>query len=87
MKKAFLSIKDYKSVIDTGSVCPIPVKKKNSGPHKMSIMEEAITALAKLNPVFQIHDRPWLFKALFAPKSHQEHVTNIDSFVWHICVN
>jgi hypothetical protein len=32
-------------------------------------------------------DGSWLFKALLAPKPHQEHVKNIDNFVWHFCVN
>jgi hypothetical protein len=28
-----------------------------------------------------------MFKALLAPKPHQEHVCHIDSFVWRFCVN
>ena len=32
-------------------------------------------------------DGCWLFKALLAPKPHQEHVWNIDNFVWCFCVN
>jgi hypothetical protein len=28
-----------------------------------------------------------MFKALLAPKPHQEHVKNIDDFVWRFCIN
>jgi hypothetical protein len=35
----------------------------------------------------QIHDGQWLFKALLAPKTHQEHVSNIEDFIWQFCVN
>jgi hypothetical protein len=33
------------------------------------------------------HSGEWMFKALLAPKPHQEHVRHIDNFVWHFCVN
>jgi hypothetical protein len=32
-------------------------------------------------------DRRWLFKALLAPKPHQEHVCDINKFVGCFCVN
>jgi hypothetical protein len=35
----------------------------------------------------QINDGQWLFKALLAPKPHQEHIYNIDDFVWRFYVN
>jgi hypothetical protein len=50
-------------------------------------MQDAIAALAKVGHTPQIHDGRWLFRALFAPKPHQEHVRNIDKFVWCFCVN
>ena len=34
-----------------------------------------------------MNDSHWLFKALLAPKPHQEHVHDIKKFVWHFCVN
>jgi hypothetical protein len=46
-----------------------------------------ILALAKVSHIHQIRDGSWLFKALLALKPHQEHVQNIDGFVWHFCVN
>jgi hypothetical protein len=50
-------------------------------------MRKCIAALAKVGPIVQIHDGCWLFKALLAAKPHQEHVSNIDNFVWRFCVN
>jgi hypothetical protein len=32
-------------------------------------------------------DGSWLFKALLAPKPHQEHMRNINDFIWRFCVN
>ena len=43
--------------------------------------------IAKLGYIHQIHDGKWLFKAFLAPKPHQEHISNIDDFVWCFCVN
>ena len=50
-------------------------------------MKKCISKLLKLGHIRQIHDGQWLFKALLAPKPHQEHVRNIDDFVWRFCVN
>jgi hypothetical protein len=50
-------------------------------------MCKAITALEKVGHIHQITEGRWLFKALLAPKPHQEHVQNIDDFVWRFCVN
>jgi hypothetical protein len=50
-------------------------------------MRKCIAALEKVGHIRQIHDGQWLFKRLLAPKPHQEHVYNIDDFVWRFCVN
>ena len=50
-------------------------------------MMKSITALKKMGQIFQIHDCQWLFKAILAPKPHQEHIRNIEDFVWRFCVN
>ncbi len=50
-------------------------------------MQDAIAALAKVGYIWQIHDGRWLFKALLAPKPHQEHVCDINKFVWCFCIN
>ena len=50
-------------------------------------MRKAIAALEKVGQICQIMDGCWLFKALLAPKPHQEHVRHIDNFVWCFCKN
>jgi hypothetical protein len=57
------------------------------GPRKIPIMRTAIAALQKVGHIQQIHDGRWLFKALIAPRPHQEHVHDIDKFVWRFCIN
>jgi hypothetical protein len=80
-------MKDYSCMIDTGSAKPIAIKKIHYGPQETPIMEKCIASLAKLGHIRQIHDGEWLFKALLAPKPHQEGVTNITIFVWCFCIN
>ncbi len=43
--------------------------------------------MQKVGHIRQIHDSQWLFKALLAAKVHQEHISNIEDFVWRFCVN
>ena len=84
---AFVPVKNYECVIDTGSASPIAVKKILYGPREIPIMRKSIAALAKVGHIRQIYDGRWLFKALLAPKPHQEHIYNIDDFVWRFCIN
>ncbi len=57
------------------------------GPKETVIMHKSVAPLAKVGHIYQAHDGHWLFKALLAAKSHQEHISNIDYFVWRFCVN
>jgi hypothetical protein len=50
-------------------------------------MRRAIAALKKVGQIHQITNGRWLFKALLAPKPHQEHIQNINDFIWHFCIN
>jgi hypothetical protein len=50
-------------------------------------MCKCIASLKKVGHIQQIHSRDWLFKALLAPKPHQNHVSNIEDFVWQFYVN
>jgi hypothetical protein len=86
-KGAFIPVKNYKCVINTGDALPIAVKKILYGPKETPIMRDGIAALAKVGQIRQITNRCWLFKALLAPKPHQEHVRHINMFIWHFCVN
>lgn len=86
-KGQHVPVKDYECVIDTGNAKPIAMKKIHYGPRETPIMRKCISALLELGHIRQIHDGQWLFKALLAPKPHQESITNIDDFVWRFCVN
>ncbi len=86
-KGLFIPVKDYKCALETGSAHPIFVKKIHYGPQEIPIMRECISSLAKLGHICQIHGSEWMFKALFDPKTHQEHVRHIDNFVWCFCIN
>jgi hypothetical protein len=86
-KGFFVPVKNYKSVIDTGDAKPIAIKKIIYGPREVPIMRTTIAALEKVSHIQQMTDGHWLFKALLAPKPHQEHVCDIDKFVWRFCIN
>jgi hypothetical protein len=83
----FVPVKNYECVIDTRTAPPIAVKKIFYGEQETVIMQGCILALAKIGHIRQITDGSWLFKMLLAPKPHQEHVRNINNFVWRFCVN
>jgi hypothetical protein len=85
-KGQFAPVKDYQCVINTGTARPISVKKIHYGPCKTPIMRKCIVALEKVGHIHQVHDGEWQFKALLAPKHHQEHISNIADFVWRFCV-
>jgi hypothetical protein len=82
----FIPVKNYECIIYTGTTQPIAVKKILYGKQETVIMQCCISALAKVGHIQQITDGSWLFKALLAPKPHQEYVGNIDDFVWCFCV-
>ena len=83
----FVPVRNYECVIDTGNAHPIVVKKIMYGPKEIPIMRKAVAALEKVGHIRQIHDGRWLFKAVLAPKPHQEHVRHIDEFIWRFCIN
>jgi hypothetical protein len=78
-------VKNYECVIDTGDCPGIVIKKIQYGAKELPLMLKA--RLEKVGHIRQIHDGRWLFKAILAPKPHQEHVKHINEFVWRFCVN
>lgn len=83
----FIPVKDYECEIDTGTAAPIAVKGIKYGPYETPIMRKCVATLQKLGHISQTRFGAWLFKALLAPKPHQEHISDIDDFVWLFCVN
>ena len=83
----FVPVRNYECIIDTGTASPIAIKLIRYGPQEIPIMRKCIAALAKVGQIEQILNGQWLFKALLAPKPHQEHVCDSKNFVWRFCVN
>jgi hypothetical protein len=83
----FTPICNYQCIIDTGTATPIAIKKILYGPREIPIMQKRIAALEKVGQICQIHGGQWLFKALLAPKPHQEHVSNIKDFISQFSVS
>lgn len=86
-KGLFVPVKDYECDIDTGTAAPIVVRGINYGPHETPILRRCIAKLEQMGHIYQTEKGAWLFKALLAPKPHQENVWNIHDFVWRFCVN
>ena len=83
----WVPVRNYECVIDTGDAPPIAVKNIRYGPKELPIMRKAIAGLEQVGHIRQIHDGRWLFKCVLAAKPHQEHVRDINDFVWRFCVN
>ena len=52
----------------------------------MNPANEAIAKLVEIGQCCQIHDGEWLSKPILKAKLHQEHLTDIEDFVWIFCV-
>jgi hypothetical protein len=83
----FTLVRNYQLVINTGNASPITIKKIIYGTRKTPIMRKSIAVLEKVGHIKKNHDGQLLFKAMLAPKPHQETVTDIGDFVWRFCVN
>ena len=77
----------YEFDIDTGDHKPIAIKKINYGEREAKVMDKHIAVLVDLGQVEQVFESEWLFKALLAPKPHQESIYDIADFKWRFCVN
>eukprot|EP00956_Cyclotella_meneghiniana_P003274 scaffold3976_cov45-Cyclotella_meneghiniana.AAC.4 len=82
-----IPVRDYKCHIEPGSSKPYKAKRVQYGPRESQKMQPMVDKLEELGQIRQIFDGEWLSPALLAPKPHQEHVFNIDDFVWRFCVN
>ena len=56
-------------------------RQPNYGPHESKIIMEHIQALLK-NDWIEECKGPWGSLIVLAPKPHQEHVTDINDFIW-----
>ena len=77
----------YELVIDTGDHTPIRVKQPRYGMHETPIMKKAISELLRLKHIKLNVNSPWGFRITLAAKPHQEHVNDIQDFIWRFCIN
>ena len=80
------TILGYQFSIDTGTSPPVCCKKPAYGPHESEIMMEQIRNLL-LNTWIRRCKGAWGSMLVLAAKPHQEHVTDIQDFVWRMCVS
>ena len=83
----WVPVKYYECVIDTGDATPTAVNNIQYGPKELPVMRKAIAGLKQVGHIRQIHNRRWLFKCVLAAKPNQEHIRDINDFVWRFCVN
>jgi hypothetical protein len=80
------TILDFDFAIDTGGSSPVCCRKPHYGPHESKIIMEHINVLLA-NGWIHPCKGPWGSSIVLAAKPHQEHVTDIDDFVWRMCVS
>ena len=76
----------FEFTIDTGSSQPVCCKKPSHRPHESKIILEQQQVLLA-NGWIRKRCGPWGSLVVLAPKPHQEEVTNIEDFVWRVCVS
>jgi len=76
----------FEFAIDTGGLPPVCRRKPRYGPHESKIIMTQIQVLLN-NGLIRLCKGAWDSSIILAVKSHQEQVTNIDEFVWRMCVS
>ena len=77
---------DFEFCIDTGDAKPTCCRQPKYGVHEGKIMSKQISDLENNNWIRDCTG-PWGALLLLAAKPHQESCTNIDQFVWRLCVS
>ena len=80
------TILEYEFSIDTGKSKPVCCRSRQYGPHESSIMMTQIKALLDNDWIEEIQG-PWGSIIVLAPKPHQEHIEDIEDFIWRMCVS
>ena len=76
----------YEFAIDTGDSKPVCCRKPYYGPYESEIIMEQIKALLA-NGWIEDCEGPWGSMIVLAPKPHQEACTDINKFIWRMCVS
>ena len=80
------TILEYEFGIDTGASQPVACRMKQYGPHEAKIMMQQIEGLLA-NEWIEETKGAWGSIIVLAPKPHQEHIEDIDDFIWRMCVS
>jgi len=79
---------NYEFCIDTGTSKPIACRPPRYGVHESQIMTKQLADLEDLSWIsLFVGLSGWLSMIVLAPKPHQEHIENIDDFIWRLCVS
>ena len=81
------TILGFEFSIDTGDHTPICVKKPVYGPNETVVIMKHLRTLLHNKWAKEIQGSAWGFPIVLAPKPHQEHVFNIDDYIWRMCVS
>jgi hypothetical protein len=72
--------------IDTGAATPVCCQKPHYGPHESKIIMHHINSLLSNDWIGECGGA-WGSLIVLAPKPHQEHVNDINDFIWRMCVS
>ncbi|MGH7974284.1 MAG: reverse transcriptase family protein, partial [bacterium] len=76
----------FEFCIDTGSAQPVSIRQPKYGPHESKIIMTHIESLLH-NGWIKECAGPWSSGIVLAAKPHQEHITDINQFIWRMCVS
>ena len=80
------TILGYEFGIDTGGATPVCCRQPSYGPYESRIIMKQVEQLLH-NEWIEECGGPWGSMIVLAQKPHQEHITDINEFVWRMCVS
>ena len=76
----------YKFSVDTGHAKPVCCRKPKYVPYESNNIMEQVKDLIN-NVWIEKCEGPWGISIVLSTKPHQEHIQNIDDFIWGVCVS
>ena len=80
------TILGYEFGIDTAGAKPVCCRKPLYGHYESKVILEQVQQLL-INGWIEKCEGPWGSMVVLAQKPHQEHITDINNFVWRMCVS
>ena len=86
-KGTYRPILGYEFTLDTGTSKPaVCCRKPQYGPNESTIIMDQVDTLLK-NDWIELCEGPWGSSIVLALKPHQEDISDIDKFIWCMCVS